>query len=114
MHFVSVRRKSVASHELINVEVAYALADDQMIIPLQVEEGCTLYQAVVQSGIVDYYPEIDPETQPMGIFGKAVKKPKEQALRDGERVELYRPLIIDPKQARANRAAKAKADKEAQ
>ncbi len=95
--------------KMISVEVAYALPSDQMIIPLQIEEGCSLYQAVVQSGIVDYYPEIDPETQPMGIFGKAVRNPKQQALREGERVELYRPLKVDPKQARANRAAKAKA-----
>ena len=95
--------------KMISVEVAYALPSDQMIIPLQIEEGCSLYQAVVQSGIVDYYPEIDPETQPMGIFGKAVRNPKQQALREGERVELYRPLKVDPKQARANRTAKAKA-----
>ncbi|MFB9886529.1 RnfH family protein [Balneatrix alpica] len=97
--------------KLISVEVAYALPHDQMIIPLQVEEGCTLYQAVQQSGITDYYPEIDPDNAPMGIFGKAVRNPKQQALREGERVEIYRPLLIDPKQARANRAAKAKAER---
>ncbi len=95
----------------IRVEVAYATPEEQTILPLSVEEGATLYDAVVHSGITQQFPEIDPETVPMGIFGKTVRKPKEQALQEGERVEIYRPLKIDPKAARANRAAKAKAKK---
>lgn len=99
---------------MINVEVAYALPDVQKIIPLKVEEGCTAYEAVIRSRIVDIFPEIDPESAPMGIFAKAIRDPKTEVLKEGQRVEIYRPLVIDPKQARANRAAKLKAEKEQQ
>lgn len=88
------------------VEVAYALPEKQRIIQVSVFPGATVYDAVVQSGIVDVFPMINPDTDKMGIFGKAVKKPKEQELREGDRIEIYRPLIIDPKQARINRAKK--------
>ncbi len=99
---------------MIRVEVAYALPHDQKIVALQVEEDCSAYDAVIRSGIVEAYPEIDPETIPMGIFGKAIKDPKTVILKEGQRVELYRPLIADPKEARAKRAAKMKAQKEAE
>lgn len=99
---------------MIRVEVAYALPHDQKIVALQVEEDCSAYDAVIRSGIVEAYPEIDPETIPMGIFGKAIKNPKTVILKEGQRVELYRPLIADPKEARAKRAAKMKAQKEAE
>jgi len=97
---------------MIQVEVAYALPHDQKIVKLKVEQGCTVYEAVVRSKLVDHFPEIDPDTAAMGIFGKAVRDPKQEVLREGQRVEVYRPLLIDPKAARANRAAKVKAEKE--
>jgi len=90
----------------IKVEVAFAAPDEQKIIELDVLIGTTIYDAVVQSGIIKIFPQIDMENDKFGIFGKAVKKPKEHELREGDRVEIYRPLIIDPKQARLNRAAK--------
>lgn len=96
---------------MINVEVAFALPDEQKIIALRVEEDCTAYEAVIKSKIVEHFPQIDPETMPMGIFGKAIRDPKTEVLKDGQRVEIYRPLLIDPKKARANRAAKVKAEK---
>ncbi|MEH6470986.1 MAG: RnfH family protein [Halopseudomonas sp.] len=96
---------------MINVEVAYALPDEQKIVALKVEPGCTVHEAVIRSKIVEYYPQIDPENDPMGIFGKAVRDPHSEVLKEGQRVEIYRPLIIDPKAARANRAAKVKAEK---
>lgn len=99
---------------MIQVEVAYALPHEQKIIALQVEEGCTVKEAVIRSGITEVFSEIDPETIPMGIFGKAVKDPSSTVLKEGERVELYRPLIADPKEVRARRAAKMKAQKEAE
>ncbi len=99
---------------MIKVEVAYALPHEQKIIALQVEEGSTARQAVVRSCIAEQFPEIDPETIPMGIFGKAIKDPAATLLREGDRVELYRPLIADPKEVRAKRAAKMKAQKEAE
>ncbi|WP_027858967.1 RnfH family protein [Marinobacterium jannaschii] len=96
------------------VEVAFALPTEQKIIALQVDEECTAYEAVIKSGIVEVYPQIDPENDPMGIFGKSIRDPKTTVLKNGQRVEIYRPLIADPKEARAKRAAKMKAQKEAE
>jgi putative ubiquitin-RnfH superfamily antitoxin RatB of RatAB toxin-antitoxin module len=90
----------------MQVEVAYARPDKQRIISLDVPEGTTVAEAARLSGIVEMFPEIDLAEIDMGVFGKVVKKPDEQALREGDRVELYRPLKIDPKQARLNRAKK--------
>lgn len=96
------------------VEVAYALPAEQKIIAVTVPDDCTAYEAVIKSGIVDIFPQIDPDNDPMGIFGKAIKDAKETVLKEGQRVEIYRPLIADPKEARARRAAKMKAEKEAE
>jgi putative ubiquitin-RnfH superfamily antitoxin RatB of RatAB toxin-antitoxin module len=96
------------------VEVAFALPTEQKIISLNVPDECSAYEAVIKSGIVELYPEIDPETTPMGVWAKVLKNPKETLLREGQRVEIYRPLIADPKEARAKRAAKMKAKKEAE
>lgn len=98
----------------MKVEVAYALPTEQKIIALEVPDDCTVYEAVVKSGISDIFPQIDVENDPMGIFAKAVKNPKETIMKEGQRVEIYRPLIADPKEARAKRAAKMKAQKEAE
>ncbi|MCV6610304.1 MAG: RnfH family protein [Amphritea sp.] len=98
---------------MIQVEVAFALPHEQKIVSLQVAEDCSIYDAVIQSRIAELYPQIDVDNDPMGIFGKAVRDPKSTTIRAGERVEIYRPLIADPKEARAKRAAKAKAAKEA-
>lgn len=98
----------------ITVEVAYATPEKQKILSFEVEEGTTVLEAAKQSGIDGEFPEINFEDAKMGIFGKAVRKPEEEVMREFDRVEIYRPLIIDPKAARANRAAKAaeKAEKE--
>jgi len=90
----------------IAIEVAYALPTEQIILNLDVAEGTNLEEAIVASQILQKYPEINLKTQKMGIFGK-VKKAGE-ILRQGDRIEIYRPLIIDPKEARKNRAAKGK------
>lgn len=91
---------------MIRVEVAFARPDKQKIIVLKVEQGTTAVDAVRRSGIVTVFPEIDPDTDTMGIFGKAIRNPASHELRDGDRVEIYRPLRIDPRQARLNRAKK--------
>lgn len=91
---------------MINIEVAFARPDKQKIVPLQVEEGTTALKAVQMSGITAIFPEIVPEQDNMGIFGKIIKNPSAHELRQGDRVEIYRPLQIDPKQARLNRAKK--------
>lgn len=88
------------------VEVAYARPDKQEIVPVKVPEGATAMEAVRLSGIVAIFPEIDAEAIDMGVFGKSIKSPASHQLREGDRVELYRPLQIDPKQARLNRAKK--------
>ena len=96
----------------IQVEVAYALPDKQMIIELSVEEGASLYDAALASGIADKFAELDLETSEMGIFGKGEKDPKAAILREGDRVEIYRPLIADPKEVRKKRAEAAKQKRE--
>jgi len=94
------------------VEVAYALPHKQKIISLSVPEGTSMADAVSLSRMQDHFPELDVASCPLGIFGKAVPKPAERILQPGERVEMYRPLIADPKEVRKQRAAKAKAAKE--
>lgn len=94
----------------IEIEVAYALPEKQKILKTTIEEGTGLVAAVEQSGILDEFPNIDLKTAKYGIFGKAVRAPDKEVLREGDRIEIYRPLLIDPKQARANRAAKAAAE----
>ncbi|MDP2505080.1 MULTISPECIES: RnfH family protein [unclassified Oceanobacter] len=94
--------------DTITVEVAYALPEKQRILVVQVPVGSSLLEAARLSGIQREFPSLDLESAKMGIFGKAVRNLAE-AVQDGDRIEIYRPLIIDPKQARANRAAKAKA-----
>ncbi|WP_439886357.1 RnfH family protein [Pseudomonas sp. MBLB4123] len=97
----------------IVVEVVYALADKQKLLRLTLPHGTTVRQAALQSGMEAHFPGLDLASSPLGIFGKAVAKPDERVLEDGERVEIYRPLIADPKEVRkqrAARAAKAKAE----
>jgi putative ubiquitin-RnfH superfamily antitoxin RatB of RatAB toxin-antitoxin module len=96
----------------IQVEVAYALPDKQMIIALSVDEGSSLYDAALASGITDKFPDLDIETSEMGIFGKGEKDPKSATLHEGDRVEIYRPLTADPKEVRKKRAEAAKQKRE--
>lgn len=91
----------------IVVEVVYALADKQKLLRLSVPYGTTVRQAALQSGMQAHFPALDLHNSPLGIFGKAVSKPDERVLEEGERVEIYRPLIADPKEVRKQRAAKA-------
>lgn len=93
---------------MIKVEVAYATPEKQLIVEVDVPEETTMVEAVRQSGIEREFPDLELDGIAMGIFGRKVPKPDQEVLRPGDRVELYRPLQIDPKQARLNRAAKAK------
>ncbi|MFP4154345.1 MAG: RnfH family protein [Halothiobacillaceae bacterium] len=90
---------------MIPVEVAYARPDEQVIVPLKVPEGTTLEEAVHQSGIRQRFPEIDLERNKAGIFGKVA--PLDRVLAARDRVEIYRPLIADPKAVRRERAQKS-------
>lgn len=97
----------------IDVEVAYATPERQKIISLKVLEGTSAYDAVKQSGICEEFPAINPDRDPMGIFskplnGKGQPLPRDYRLQAGDRVEIYRPMQIDPKQARLQRAGKSR------
>ena len=85
----------------MGIEVVCALADDQRVVALEVARGTTAGEAVRLSGLLERYPEIDPATTRIGVHGRVVKD--DAALCDGDRVEIYRPLIADPKQARRRR-----------
>lgn len=88
------------------VEIAYARPDTQVIIPLEIAEGSTLEAAIIQSGILANFPEIDLAENKVGVFGKLGKLG--QILRENDRVEIYRKLIADPKEVRKKRAAAGK------
>jgi putative ubiquitin-RnfH superfamily antitoxin RatB of RatAB toxin-antitoxin module len=91
---------------LITVEVAYALPNNQLIIPLQVAPETSAEQAIAASGILQKFPEIDLSVNKIGLFGKLTRL--ETPLRHLDRVEIYRPLIADPKEVRKQRAADGK------
>lgn len=99
-------RENAIPH-MIAIEVAYATPQLQKIISLQVAPGTTPRQAALVSNIGQYFPEADIEGADLGIFGKVVKA-DEYVLQEGDRVEIYRPLIADPKEVRKARAAKVK------
>jgi putative ubiquitin-RnfH superfamily antitoxin RatB of RatAB toxin-antitoxin module len=86
------------------VEVAYASQKEQLILNLELADGITVGAAIAASGILQRFPEIDLDKNKVGIFSKLCKL--DQPLRAGDRVEIYRPLIADPKEARRHRAAK--------
>lgn len=93
------------------VEVAFALPDDQRIIALEVAAGTTALAAAQQSGITEFFPDLVlDDGSKLGIFSNIVAPT--QVLKDGDRVEIYRPLIADPKEVRRARAARAKARRE--
>ncbi len=90
----------------INVEVAYALPEKQIIRAVNVDAGTTAGAAIVQSGIMMDFPELELEDAKIGVFGKATAMTT--VLSEGDRVEIYRPLIADPKEVRRQRAAEGK------
>lgn len=92
--------------EMIQVEVAYARPERQVILPVMLPAGSTIEQAIEQSGVLSEFPEIDLSQNKVGIFGKLSKKTAE--LKAGDRVEIYRPLLADPKEVRRKREAEGK------
>jgi len=88
----------------MKVEVVYATAKQQKVIELTLSESSTVRDAVVQSALGDSYPEIELGKTPVGIFGEKVGY--DTVLQHGDRVEIYRPLIVDPMEARRLRARK--------
>jgi hypothetical protein len=92
----------VSARTLLRIEVAYALREVQVLLELEMAEGATVRQAVERSGILKRFPEIDLARTGLGIFGKVVLP--DTPLRDGDRVEIYRPLIVEPRHERRERA----------
>jgi putative ubiquitin-RnfH superfamily antitoxin RatB of RatAB toxin-antitoxin module len=93
----------MVTDEKIHVEVAYAREQVQALLQVQGERGLTIREAIERSGVLQRFPEIDLGVNKVGIFGKVAAL--DAALADGDRVEIYPPLIADPKQARKARAA---------
>jgi putative ubiquitin-RnfH superfamily antitoxin RatB of RatAB toxin-antitoxin module len=87
---------------LISVEVAYALPDEQVILYLDTPTDSTVEEVIKRSGILESYPQIDLSTDKVGIFGKMCKLTS--TLRDKDRIEIYRKLIADPKESRRQKA----------
>lgn len=92
----------VTVKKMIEVEVAYARHDEQRIVSLKIEESSTLEMVINQSDILQYFPEINLTQLKIGIFGKLKKL--SDLVSEGDRIEIYRPLVIDPKEARRKRS----------
>ncbi|MDD4977775.1 MAG: RnfH family protein [Gallionella sp.] len=90
----------------ITIEVVYALAHEQTLLKQTLPAGVTVAEAIQTSGVLEKHPEIDLAKNKMGIFGKLTKP--DAVLRDKDRVEIYRPLIADPKEVRRQRAEEGK------
>ncbi|MBK7954913.1 MAG: RnfH family protein [Candidatus Accumulibacter sp.] len=92
--------------EMLHIEVVYALPAKQQLVTLQLPAGSSVRQAIDASGLLQKHPEIDLTKNKIGIFAKLTKP--DAVLRDRDRVEIYRPLIADPKEVRKQRAADGK------
>ncbi|MDP7591440.1 MAG: RnfH family protein [Litorilituus sp.] len=102
-----VDQNSSDNHEvMIHIEVVYGLADKQKLLALPVNKGTTIEQAIIESGILGLFSEIDLKVNKVGVWNKAVKLT--DVVQDLDRIEVYRPLIADPKEVRKRRAEKAK------
>ncbi|MCO7515463.1 RnfH family protein [Pseudomonas guariconensis] len=96
---------------LVNIEVAYATAERQWLLACEVPAGTRVRDALRLSGLGEQVPGLDLASCPVGIFGKVVSDPAERTVEEGDRLEVYRPLLVDPKEVRRQRAAKAKAQR---
>ncbi|MGN8276400.1 RnfH family protein [Pseudomonas sp. SMV71] len=92
---------------MIEIEVVYASVERQELRTCAVPQGTSVRAALLASGIADAFPELDLATCTVGIFGKVVADPEHQLVQAADRLEIYRPLLVDPKEVRRLRAAKA-------
>jgi uncharacterized protein len=88
------------------VEVAYARPQEQVVVELELAPGATLRSAIEASGLLQRFAEIDLATAKVGVFGRV--RALDDALQPGDRVEIYRPLSADPKDARRERARQSR------
>lgn len=106
MPFAFAQKSYMDNSNIILIEVAYAAPEKQVIVPVKVKKGANVGDAIMQSGILDSFPDINLTLNKVGIFGKLAKL--QSLLREGDRIEIYRPLIADPKEIRKRRAAAGK------
>lgn len=99
----------MAESAQFSVEVIYALPHRQELVRLRLPAGCTAQQAIEASGFLQRYPEIDLKRGKFGVYGKLVRT--DTPLRDRDRVEIYRPLLADPKEVRKKRAEEGRVTK---
>ena len=92
---------------VIEIEVVYAAVDRQVMRVISVAESATVRAALMASGIDGEFPGLDLSSCPLGIFGKVIADPDTRQVQEGDRIEIYRPLLADPKEVRRLRAAKA-------
>ncbi|KAF2392687.1 RnfH family protein [Pseudomonas frederiksbergensis] len=92
---------------VIEVEVVYAAVDRQVLLTVAVPAGATVRAALLESGVGAEFPELDLAECPVGIFGKVIADPDTRVVQAGDRIEIYRSLLADPKEVRRLRAAKA-------
>ncbi|WP_162046952.1 RnfH family protein [Vibrio taketomensis] len=93
--------------DMIHVEVVYALPHEQRVFTLVVNKAMTVEEIIAQSGVLELYPEIDLKENKVGVYSRNVRL--DATVRDGDRIEIYRPLLADPKEIRRKRAEQAKA-----
>lgn len=96
----------MANPDTIRIEVIYALPHEQLLLDTQVPMGASIRDGILASGILERYPELNIDTLAAGVFGKLAKL--DTPLRERDRIEIYRPLIADPKAVRKQRAAEGK------
>jgi len=99
----------MANDNKIKVEVCFASVDQEVMLEVELLMGQTIHDAIKQSGILKQFPEIDLDKNKVGIFSKRL--PLDTVVKTGDRVEIYRPLLIDPKTARRNREKSVKSKK---
>jgi hypothetical protein len=92
---------------MVDVEVVYAAVDRQVLLPVSVPAGTTVRGALLASGVGESFAELDLANCPVGIFGKVITDAGSRPVQAGDRIEIYRPLLADPKEVRRLRAAKA-------
>lgn len=95
--------------KLIKLEVVYALPNEQTLLAFSAPQDISIKEAIKISGILKQHPDIDLANQQVGIFSKRILNIDDHALEDGDRIEIYRPLQVDPKEARRRRAEKVMA-----
>lgn len=93
---------SESPHAMIRIEVAYAVPDKQVLLDLSVPQGATVAEGIEQSAIRDEFPEVEFDLKAVGIFSRKV--PLDHVLRDGDRIEIYRRLSVDPRELRRQRS----------